>query len=840
MNMTKYVFIVLILATSCLKKNEINYSSISLVNVTCNTHPKVCELIEELKKDERKVKIDLIKEIIDEQLMNIKEVIEYDVTYSQKTLHKKRTLLHIISLCNYDDSVKELLKKLIDEGVYEIVDEEGKTALHRAANLNNYQFIKILLDHDVRDIPDNKGKTALYYVAKNYYQLIIYPAIKEGKSKDWTGKADSIYNTASELLAPYKTYTRPIYAGSSSKTESTTLTNVSADLTLNQEAGRNNESKRTKKELIAYINGLNDNGQVPEDDKTPSFWIFYSVVKRKHLEENMQKHVDKIKRLFREYRADLPKRFLYYAVKEKHEKEVKAILKNMEKDEIQAMYSQSTQSNSERSPLYWAVKNQSPEMLHLLIYGGIEDEAVKDMIGYVKKFKYEENGQTLLHLAASLDNREIVEIIVEALLSNNVAHDASCSTGTSYPGWEPEKYLDLKDNKGNTPLHLAAQKGCTSVVRILLEKGANPEIRNHDNKTAKDLAKGGETQEVIASYILKQQVDATSHALKSHLTKEHLRDEFERISVYLEENKFRANSIIDAQNHTFLYYVVKEGLEKTVRILVENEEKGRLMEAIHANNDYEHSPLYLAVQNGNFEIVKMLIYGRVIKNYSKSIYKEDEMEGEVVDSRGAAVKDLRAQDGQTLLHVAVSRGYERIVRLLVEFMAIAAEQHEEKHSKDKNEPLYRGQMMGELAYVIQGDNYGTTSESLARDEGFTAIADFLKKVKEDIEKRRINLDEEANIITAKGGGGSFTILGSGASGQGNTIVKTQEFAYKRNGLIIETRKIWRDKNNRLWQKLGGNDSEEPASTSDESILNQQSREQQEDCLWCGSGASRGQ
>ena len=183
-----------------------------------------------------------------------------------------------------------------------------------------------------------------------------------------------------------------------------------------------------------------------------------------------------------------------------------------------------------------------------------------------------------------------------------------------------------------------------------------------------------------------------------------------------------------------MYLAAQKGCKEIVKIFVENEDEDTLKNVIDQRDqrDYNLSPLYIAVQNGYFEIVKLLIYGKAESNHSRAENREEVIEREAVKDREAVVGDLINQEGGTLLHVAAARGYEHIVRLLVEFMAIAAEKYED--SQDKDKPLYQGYVMRELRYVSRGDNYGTTAESLARDAGFTAIANFLKEVKK-ISKR---------------------------------------------------------------------------------------------------------
>ncbi len=47
--------------------------------------------------------------------------------------------------------------------------------------------------------------------------------------------------------------------------------------------------------------------------------------------------------------------------------------------------------------------------------------------------------------------------------------------------------IDQKDNEGNTPLHLAAERGHGRTVRLLLDNGANATIRNNAGERPLDL-----------------------------------------------------------------------------------------------------------------------------------------------------------------------------------------------------------------------------------------------------------------------------------------------------------------------------------------------------------------
>ncbi|WP_349967099.1 ankyrin repeat domain-containing protein [Wolbachia endosymbiont of Armadillidium arcangelii] len=76
------------------------------------------------------------------------------------------------------------------------------------------------------------------------------------------------------------------------------------------------------------------------------------------------------------------------------------------------------------------------------------------------------NGRTALHGAAFNGHLDIVKYFVD----------------------DKKVSLDQKDDNGETALHWAALKGYKDVVTTLLEKGANPLIKNKNGKTPRDLA----------------------------------------------------------------------------------------------------------------------------------------------------------------------------------------------------------------------------------------------------------------------------------------------------------------------------------------------------------------
>lgn len=180
------------------------------------------------------------------------------------------------------------------------------------------------------------------------------------------------------------------------------------------------------------------------------------------------------------------------------------------------------------SPLEWAViKNRAEAVAWLLAHGADVNQ----------KADFARNvGQTALHSAAFADNPELARILVEAGADPSIRDDAYESTPL---GWtlhldRPKaaaffvdvcwdrcdldvlimagasldkvgKRLDSDPSQlagwtgTGTPLRAAAVSGRADVVRLLLERGADPDARSQDGKTARDLALDAGRDDIVAA-----------------------------------------------------------------------------------------------------------------------------------------------------------------------------------------------------------------------------------------------------------------------------------------------------------------------------------------------------
>jgi ankyrin repeat protein len=58
--------------------------------------------------------------------------------------------------------------------------------------------------------------------------------------------------------------------------------------------------------------------------------------------------------------------------------------------------------------------------------------------------------------------------------------------------------IDITDNKGNTPLHLAAKYDCKETVSVLVNYRAKKDIINNEGKTPLDMAKTEEIRRLLS------------------------------------------------------------------------------------------------------------------------------------------------------------------------------------------------------------------------------------------------------------------------------------------------------------------------------------------------------
>ena len=121
-----------------------------------------------------------------------------------------------------------------------------------------------------------------------------------------------------------------------------------------------------------------------------------------------------------------------------------------------------------KSPLHAAAYTGEFEMVRVLLDYGLNVNALDDM------------GSTPLNFALEYRSSNIDPRVVRFLLNN---------------GADPNVLAQAQG--GNTPLHRASRSGRIELVRLLVEHGANVEVRDNQGRTPMDVASGEKRDEIV-------------------------------------------------------------------------------------------------------------------------------------------------------------------------------------------------------------------------------------------------------------------------------------------------------------------------------------------------------
>jgi ankyrin repeat protein len=224
----------------------------------------------------------------------------------------------------------------------------------------------------------------------------------------------------------------------------------------------------------------------------------------------------------------------------------------------------------------------------------------------------DDRGHTPLSLAAYRGHKAVVELLLRT-----------------------EKVeVDSKDDGNRTPLLWATESGHVEVVKLLLEKGANTAAVDKYGRTPLYWASRRKYVEVVKLLLEKGADTAAADKYgRTPLSWASERGHIEVVKLLLEKRADTAAADLDGR--TPLYWASENGHVEVVKLLLE---KGV---DTAAANKYGQTPLYWASGNGHVEVVELLL------------------------EKGA---DTAAADkfARTPLHWASDKGHVEVVKLLLE------------------------------------------------------------------------------------------------------------------------------------------------------------------------------
>lgn len=257
-----------------------------------------------------------------------------------------------------------------------------------------------------------------------------------------------------------------------------------------------------------------------------------------------------------------------------------------------------------------------------------------------------EDGATFLHVAASRGDEEVVKLLLDngadcTIIDKlgEVPLHAACRGGragnVALLLQKSPDLLNVKEKRGNTPLHLAAMNKNEKVVNLLLSNKAIADLRNCQGCTPLHLAVYNQNLPAIMSYLRNEYVADIQESFEV--------DPFINSNFLINPNIIKelikkcpsAVNEVDHCGNTPLHYAAAYHATSGVKILLENNA------AVDIQNIKHRTPLHNASKNNHLGAIILLL---------------------------AAKADLKKKDvkGLTPLHLAVKCANQKNMFFLIE------------------------------------------------------------------------------------------------------------------------------------------------------------------------------
>ncbi|CAC5423322.1 unnamed protein product [Mytilus coruscus] len=275
-----------------------------------------------------------------------------------------------------------------------------------------------------------------------------------------------------------------------------------------------------------------------------------------------------------------------------------------------------------KTPLFAACEGGHTTVIKLLLENG------------AKFYGYGEHGWSLLHVSCSKGQIGVVKFLLQKSFGIFKKKKRKRSNRvTAYAAREKiENYVNISkvDSQGRSSLFLACKEGHTNIVKLLLDRNADP-IKSNDRGQSPLMSACKKGHQNIVELLLKKNANR-GWAGQSPLYEACEGGHIEVVKILLKNNADVTQSA--KYGKTPLYAACKGGHTCIVKELLENKAD------IFQSDKFGKSPLYMACQTGSNDTVHLLL------------------------ENGANVNQCD-QRNQSPLFVACGRGYLDIAKLLL-------------------------------------------------------------------------------------------------------------------------------------------------------------------------------
>jgi ankyrin repeat protein len=511
----------------------------------------------------------------------------------------------------------------------------GVTGVHAAAFLGLYDVVRLLLDRGVEiEVKDTDNWTALHYAARNGHLEVIKLLLNRGAEIEAKTTDNS---TAFHYAAVYGNLeVVRLLLTRGAEIEAKTTENWTA---LHYAA---------RDGYLEVVKLLLDRGAEIEVKTTDNWTALHFAAVYGSLE---------MVRLLLKQRAEIEVRDIYNwtvlhcAALNGHLEIVKLLLDQGAKIEVKDTYNWTA--------LHCAARNGHLEVVELLLDQGAEIEAQIDCY-------------TAIDIAAEHGSLEMVKLLLDrgAEIETKTADNrtALCNAARNGHLEVVKLLLDQGAEIGCTAFHVIAERGSPEVIRLLLSRRVDIEVKNpKTNWTALHYAARNGHSEVV-ELLLGQgaEIEAKTTDNWTALHCAVVYGNLEIVKLLLDrEAEIEAKT---TDNWTALHCTAWNGYFEVVKLLLEQRAE------IKAKTIDNWTALHCAAEHGSLEVIRLLldqgaeIEAKTTDNWTAlhcaAVHGSLEAVNLLLD-QGAEI-EAKTTDNWTALHYATQNGYFEIIRLLLD------------------------------------------------------------------------------------------------------------------------------------------------------------------------------
>ncbi|WP_342263506.1 ankyrin repeat domain-containing protein [Spiroplasma endosymbiont of Clivina fossor] len=427
----------------------------------------------------------------------------------------------------------------------------------------------------------------------------------------------------------------------------------------------------------------------------------------------------------------------------------------------------SLNSNSDNNILYIFIIQNNFELAKLLIKLNPDKKIINSS---------DINNNTPLLLAINKDAIDFIKFLLENGADVNLQEkkvSMSIINAINNNNWEIINILfDHGHNVNfqdplvnNTYLHIAARNGQLELVKLLLERGANPNIQEKKGLTPLYFAAESDKTEVVQELLTNKNskntidINLSNNLGDTPLQIASFKGHHKVVELLLKNHKIDVNKK-DYYGDNALIVAARNGKTNVVKELLKHSDID-----VNFSNKEGNNALISATFKGNVETVNLLLI-EIRKLYKDKEFKEfinkannsslTSLQYAAFDGNIELVKLLLSygadinkatNDGWTPLRQATSQGHIKVKNLLENFIHLKQKliknKNEIKHIKEKIKELLEPYTVNSEIFIVEQLNISSKNNTNNYSNTFARLKNIFQKPKNGISSSNVSVGEKA-------------------------------------------------------------------------------------------------